>query len=705
MKQRLAVAALRPFGVRSAFTLERRQIQYPGDRYHDPQRGRCGYSAGQRRGLPVSTRRDLTPGSAPTRNASAARAVIGLLAAAIAAVCADPAWAYDRIDVTKAVREAGDLCTLDSNCAARDGYPLTNLVDGNVASGNKYFSNWEGHGPVYQAHEKGEPVWISYAIAATFEAGKDIVVDGYEISVSQSEGNALNRLPYAWRFEGSNDGQDWTVLDENGGFANWGTPTVDGQPQYCTHFHIHNSTAFRHYRLTITKQYWEYLGLDPDGGNVGAIQLGELRLFGYVGDDLDGKVDEGLVDLTESVRRIGDSMSKVSANTAAYGDLADYAVENAFDGGPSRFFSAYDNVKNAYASGGVTIEYEFGDLYAHGADVVVTGYSIMAGSGFNWAFCRMPCDWQFQGYDEATSTWRTLDEYAGFKLWDGKMQWNETDQIGFDFAFANSSAYRRYRLLITRQVWATLSGFDPVANNQGAMQISEIRLFGHVGKGIAGQVRSAPGVYPLKLVEWASYVHTGNYTAMTPAISTSAFTTLGDVAERLFNGLAYDRSFYWLNDAEGHTNEIPFSIVYALPEGAMAGRQVNVTNYVLEVNKAWDGWNCGIPLNWRLEGKSGDTWVVMDRRTNFTGWQEAPISYVENGVTQASVACRGSFAIAEKRQFAATAFRLRIDAFAGKYGDRARDLFMLSEITFEGAWGLGVVRAKPLKYGVRMSVR
>ena len=51
----------------------------------------------------------------------------------------------------------------------------------------------------------------------------------------------------------------------------------------------------------------------------------------------------------------------------------------------------------------------------------------------------------------------------------------------------------------------------------------------------------------------------------------------------------------------------------------MAGRQVNVTNYVIEVNKAWDGWNCGIPLSWRLEGKFGDKWVAMDRRTNFTG--------------------------------------------------------------------------------------
>ena len=37
-------------------------------------------------------------------------------------------------------------------------------------------------------------------------------------------------------------------------------------------------------------------------------------------------------------------------------------------------------------------------------------------------------------------------------------------------------------------------------------------------------------------------------------------------------GLAFDRTFCWLNDAEGHTDEIPFSIVYALPEGAMAGR-------------------------------------------------------------------------------------------------------------------------------------
>ena len=640
-----------------------------------------------------------------TRTIRRMSATAPLLAAAIALAPAETVWAYDRIDVTKAVREAGNLCALDSNAAARDGFPLTKLVDGSVASGNKYFSNWEGNGPVSQAHEKGEPIWISYAIDAAFASGQDIVIDGYEISVSQSEGNALNRLPYAWRFEGSNDGQNWTVLDENGGFANWDAPTVNGQAQHCTHFHFHNATAFRHYRLVITRQYWEHLGLNPNDGNVGAIQMGELRLFGYVGDNLDGRVDAGLTDLTESVRRVGSVARRVSSNTAAYGDLAAYAVENAFDGGPSRFFSAYNNVKSAYANGGVTIEYEFGDLYAHGADIVVTGYSIMVDNTFNWAFCRMPCDWKFQAYDETSATWKTLDEYAGFKLWDGQMPWNGTEYVGFDFSFANSSAYRRYRLLITRQVWATLEGFNPEESNQGAMQISEIRLFGHVGKGIAGKVESAPGVFPLKLVDWANFVYNNKYTSITPAISSSSYTKLGDSFNNLFNGLAFDRTFCWLNDAEGHTDEIPFSIVYALPEGAMAGRQVNVTNYVIEVNKAWDGWNCGIPLSWRLEGKFGDTWVAMDRRTNFTGWQEEPFSYVENGVTKESTACRGRFAIDEKRQFAATAFRLRIDAFAGKYGAQQRDLFMLSEVTFNGVWGNGVVRDKPTIYGCQLIIR
>ena len=633
-----------------------------------------------------------------------------LLAAAIALAHAETVWAYDRIDVTKAVREAGNLCALDSNAAARDGYPLTKLVDGDVSAGNKYFSNYSGNGPVSQAYANDKAVWISYAINDGFETGKDVVVDGYEISIAQSEGNALLRLPYSWRFEGSNDGQAWTVLDENGGFVNWGQPTVDGQLQYCTHFHFHNSAAYRQYRLVILRQNWGYQSMNPEEGNRGAMQLGEFRLFGYVGDNLDGRVDAGLTDLTESVRRIGSSMRTVSANTPGYGNEAAYAVDNAFDGTPSsRFFSAYTDVANAYANGGVAIEYEFSDLYAHGFDIVVTGYSIYTDASFNLAYCRMPCDWKFQAYDEASKAWTTLDEYAGFKLWDGQLSWNGATQVGFDFAFANSSAYRRYRLLITRQVWATLAGIDSSVSNHGALQISEIRLLGHVGKGIAGQVKAEPGVFPLKLLDWATYLHQGingtTYTAMTPAISSSPYTKLGDSLNKLFNGLAFDRAFCWLNDAEGHTDEIPFSIVYALPEGAMAGRQVNVTNYVIEVNKAWDGWNCGIPLSWRLEGKFGDKWVAMDRRTNFTGWQEEPFSYVENGVTKESTACRGCFAINEKRQFAATAFRLRIDAFAGKYGVQQRDLFMLSEVTFNGVWGNGVVRDKPTIYGCQLIIR
>ncbi len=622
-----------------------------------------------------------------------------------------------RVDVTAAVRSAGDERVVTANITQSTragGGSIKSAFDGNASStlSESLFSeySWWGDQSVKDAYDNGG-VTLEYAINSDFEEGKDIVIDGYSIMSADSISHIPRRMPSTWMFQAYDDDQsEWVTLDEHTAFMSWNKSfTYNGTTQYGADFHFVNSKAYRQYRFLITAQYWMTEGTwseeDATSQGQGALVISEIQLWGYIGENIDGLAYEGEIDLTEAVRRVGSWARSVSANIKAFNNNANYAYTNAFDGsavtsgGADRLFAGYaQSVSNAYINGGAYIEYEFDDLYAHGADIVVTGYSIVTGRDQLHAFFRLPCDWKFQAYDEEKSEWTSLDEYENFKLWDNTMNWNEGYQIGFDFAITNSASYRRYRLLITKQVWGTVDGFNPSESNMGALQISEIRLLGYMGKNIAGTIETVPAEYPLRFAEWGT-VKYGNYTATSPTISNSTYTTLGDTLENIFNTNKADRGFCWLNDADGHTNEIPFYLFYELTEAEMAEKSVKLTNYVIEVNKQWDGWDVGLPCSWQLEAKYQDEWVVIDARSNYKDWGESSFTYTN--VT--GTACCGSFEIAEKRQFSSTRYRLKVTALSGKYDDR--DFFMLSELTLNGTWGDNIVRTEPLWPGFLIIVR
>lgn len=91
-----------------------------------------------------------------------------------------------RVDVTAAVRDAGDLRTVTANITPLSAdYALEKAFDGKAAAQTDgFFSNYDNAGktPVKDAYAAGG-IELTYAIDAAFEAGKDIVVDGYSICV------------------------------------------------------------------------------------------------------------------------------------------------------------------------------------------------------------------------------------------------------------------------------------------------------------------------------------------------------------------------------------------------------------------------------------------------------------------------------------------------------------------------------------------
>ncbi len=627
---------------------------------------------------------------------------VSLLAAApVLFGAATPESGLTRIDVTAAVREAGDLRTVTANVTPRsDTYALEKAFDGKAAAQTDgLFSDYDNAGqtPVKDAYAAGG-VTLEYAIDASFAADKDIVIDGYSILSVASVAHALNRLPGTWQFQAYDDATSaWVTLDARTAYAGWTENlTYDGTKQAGSRFRFVNSKSYRKYRFLIMAPYWKTAGVWTDEeaatNNKGALQISEIQLFGYVADGIDGTVNTGLLDLTAFVREGGDEFRTVESNLKANSD--DLKLENLFDGiGSNRFFSNYaDSVKPAYENGGAWVEYIFDEAFAPNADIVATGYSISVStnSSFAHALKRMPCDWAFQGYDEAENAWKTLDAYHDFTCWE-TVDVSGTPSLGFRFDFPNAAAYRRYRLLISRQYWGR-AGIDPVSSNLGALQLSEIQIFGYLGTNIAGTVEQATTAHPLKLTAWANVADFDGQRLSPPFAPVVSNSTCSAVAagtvQSLFNGLRHDR---FLCTPSG----FPFDVYYEIPATMfLADKDMVLTNYVLEVETGFGNYAARVPKAWRLEAFADGRWVALDRRSEAT-WQEEPFSHGENSYTAYRAVCE----IASEKRFTATRYRLRIKSLAG-----ATD-FQLSELTLNGVWGTGIANPPPARKGLLMVIR
>ena len=660
-------------------------------------------------------------------------ALCALASVAAFALAADTAEAttLTRIDVTAAVRAAGDgLATATANVATYSGYEVANVFDGVAVttSGNNVADNEVRAGMfstfvvATNAYAKGG-LEIVYEISDSYETGKDVVIDGYSILTGSNVASAFNRLPGTWQFQGYDAAAGaWVTLDEHTAYAGWKTKTdglaYDGTTCVGNVFHFLNSRAFRKFRLLVTAPYWRTAGVWTDEeaakNNGGAFALTEMQLFGYVAEGIDGTVYPGsdeVVDLTAAVRGIDDGWRTVKTNCKEY-----YAVANAFDGvvnSDNRFFSyATDVATGVAADGGAWIEYDFSDEFASGADVVVSGYSLTIASSFGDSLRRQPSDWQFQAYDATKGAWVTLDEYSDFRFWETTTE-NDTAVLTARFDFANPSAYRRYRLFITRQYfnWA---GCPSKKDALDAVQFSEIRLFGHLGKGIAGTVATEQPKRPLAFADWRFKTVTQPGLVVTNwlnAVITNSSSTYAQSlvdTQRLFNTNRYDRAFFYL-DNDGATGESPFDVCFELPDDVfLASKDVVLTNYVMELSSVWADREKSVPQAWRLEAFADGRWIALDRRSaSSVTWTKEPFWWPKDNKTGAELTEYDLYTarceIAEAKRFSATKYRLRVTQ-PGVNG-AGRTCFHLGELTLNGFWGVDVANPPPKPKGLAVIVR
>lgn len=112
------------------------------------------------------------------------------------------------------------------------------LIDGDLNS--KYLSNYV------------QPFWATL----TFEEGK--LVNFYQLT---SGNDAPDRDPKTWQILGSNDGENWDVVDER-------TDQTFSSRNQTREFYFENDTAYTHYRFNV---------LNNNGG--GLFQMSEWRLL------------------------------------------------------------------------------------------------------------------------------------------------------------------------------------------------------------------------------------------------------------------------------------------------------------------------------------------------------------------------------------------------------------------------------------------
>lgn len=308
---------------------------------------------------------------------------------------------------------------------------------------------------------------IEYAFDESFANQGDVIVTGYTLDTYTGHGSALDRMPKSWSLEGYDEATSaWVVLDSYDPFekAMWETHVVDSYDQYLFDFSFTNSVPYRKYRFRITALN---VASSPQ------VQFSEIRLHGYVGKEIAGKVGkkgEGhAVDITGWGRQYFTPVIGTSDYAAIQSGTSTACL---WDGLFSQNFVLYTLNEDQFP---FYINYEIPDESFPGVDFVVKGYTFSARKDLGNRDNRMPFSWRLEGYSEEQNRWFAIDRQSGYESWTEDATKN---RIFADFACEkNAYAFRKYRLKV--------SAVKAKSNNLWQLVLQEIEFRGEWGKGIA----------------------------------------------------------------------------------------------------------------------------------------------------------------------------------------------------------------------------
>lgn len=235
----------------------------------------------------------------------------------------------------------------------------------------------------------------STAPIITYDFGNPATVNGYGIYNFVPSGySPSERAPHTWKFQASNDGKNWTTLDERHLESGW----TAGEYRY---YAVSNETAYMLYRLAVT----------ANNGNE-YTQFARMELYG---------TGNSLIPLTTA------TSGEIYTNSASH---ATYGVKGAFDG------NRVDTNGRWLASKAdhMYVVYKFNEATAVNMLRIWNGSD--SGGGASSA-ARSPRAWTFQASNDGEN-WTTLDTRSN------EPDWSASGEMR-DYQFQNDAAYLYYK--------------------------------------------------------------------------------------------------------------------------------------------------------------------------------------------------------------------------------------------------------------------
>lgn len=269
-----------------------------------------------------------------------------------------------------------------------------------------YTSNTSATGNTNANHRVCVNNVFPFDVTYDFGEGNETCIRSYKIYYDSLMHSNV-RAPKSWTFSGSNDNENWTILDARSNVTDW------AQPDART-FSFGNLTSYRYYRLSVSSVV---------SGNV--LELYQLEYFTV-------PTEPGDVTVPDPDR---------VTSSALYSGHASFLFDNQF-----RYaFDANDKTNTNKNHRVCVTTMPFDVVYDFGADnePALNGYKIYFNScsGGSEQNIRAPFDWQFQGSND-NMNWTPLDIREGVTNW--------TKPCVREFWFANGTPWRYYRLHVTK---------------------------------------------------------------------------------------------------------------------------------------------------------------------------------------------------------------------------------------------------------------
>jgi F5/8 type C domain len=250
--------------------------------------------------------------------------------------------------------------------------------------------------------------------------------------------------------------------------------------------------------------------------------------------------------------------------------------------------------------------------YDFGTPKIITKYSLQVTDTGDISASNMPKSWEFQGYDNITGTWITLDTRTNEPAW--------TYGEKRTYTFNNTVPYSKYRIYVTENggsgtyanivVIGEMEMMESVTPsrtlNMTAVPLPQLLL--PVGDIEVGEIESVK-VNAISIGEIGSNlipVMTSN-TAPSGIASASSYRNVSPFYYP-YKSFDSDLSVGWQADV------LPSWLSYEFPTPQI----INQYAITARSNSAYVDQT---PKSWTFEAWDGTQWIILDNRTGQTGWQ------------------------------------------------------------------------------------